>query len=152
MNSTRTDAKGVVHKKLKHPVYLDGRTKQSYKDECDINKIMERFAVTNTITHLNKHQGAYADFSDFDFSEQTRQLTRGREIFDDLPAEVRREFGQSPDAFFQYVNDPANAGDLHKKIPGLTKPGNQLTTPVRTNLAPSAPPNPPPEPSPEAPK
>ncbi len=108
------------------PVYDDGRTLQCHKDECDINKIMARFAVTNTITHLSKHEPQYADFSDFDFHEQTRKLTQGREIFDDLPAEVRREFGQSPAAFFAYVNDPANINDLHNKIPGLAKPGDQL--------------------------
>ncbi len=106
--------------------YEDGRTLQCHKDECDINKIMARFAVTNTITHLSKHQGQYADFSDFDFQEQTQKLTRGREIFDDLPAEVRREFGQSPAAFFAYVNDPANIDDLHNKIPGLAEVGDQL--------------------------
>ncbi len=108
------------------PVYNDGRTKQAYADECDINKIMARFAVTNTITHLNKHEGQYADFSDFDFHKQTNMLTRGREIFDDLPAEVRREFAQSPAAFFAYVNDPKNVNNLHEKIPGLAKPGDQL--------------------------
>lgn len=128
-------------------VYDDGRTKQCYKDECDINKIMARFAVTNTITHLSKHQGQYGDFSDFDFFEQTQKLTKGREIFDDLPAEVRREFGQSPAAFFAYVNDPANINDLHTKIPGLAKPGTQLP-----NVAPNATSEPPPlEPSPTEP-
>jgi len=126
--------------------YDDGRTKQSYKDECDIDKIMARFAKTNTISHLAKHQGQYADFSDFDFHEQTRMLTRGREIFDDLPAEVRREFGQSPAAFFQYVNDPANADDLHKKIPGLAAPGDQLVKPL-PNIG--SEPNSPPQAEPE---
>ena len=107
-------------------VYDDGRTKQSFKDECDINKIMCRFEVTGTISHLAKWEGVYADFSDFDFQRQTEQLTRGREIFDDLPGEVRKEFGQSPAAFFKYVNDPANAEDLRKKLPALAKPGQQL--------------------------
>ncbi len=113
-------------KLVKPREYKDGRTKQCFKDECDINKIMTRFEVTGTISHLAKWEGVYADFSDFDFHRQTEQLTRGREIFDDLPAEVRKEFGQSPAAFFQYVNDPANAADLRKKLPALAKPGQQL--------------------------
>ncbi len=106
--------------------YSDGRTKQCHKDECDINKIMARFEVTGTISHVNKYQGVYADFSDFDFNEQTRRLTAGREVFDALPAEVRREFGQSPAAFFDFVNDPANKDDLLEKIPALAEPGTQL--------------------------
>ncbi len=106
--------------------YTDGRTKQSFRDECDINLIMQRAAKGGTISHLAKYEGVYADFSDFDFFEHTQKLTQGREVFDDLPAEIRREFGQSPAAFFAYVNDPANINDLAKKLPGLARPGNQL--------------------------
>ncbi len=106
--------------------YNDGRTKQCHADECDINKIMARFDKTGTISHLAKHEGSYADYSDFDFLEHSTQLTRGREIFDDLPAEIRREFGQNPQAFFEYVNDPANAGVLEEKLPALAEPGTQL--------------------------
>lgn len=108
------------------PVYDDGRTKQSFKDETDINMIMERAAQGGTISHLAKFEGMYADFSDFDFHEHTRKLTEGREVFDSLPAEIRREFSQSPAQFFAYVNDPANINDLAKKLPGLARPGTQL--------------------------
>ncbi len=106
--------------------YTDGRTKQSFRDECDIEKIMCRAAKSGTISHLAKFEGIYADFSDFDFQEHMNKLNRGREVFDALPAEVRREFGQSPQAFFDYVNDPANLKDLAKKLPMLAAPGTQL--------------------------
>ncbi len=106
--------------------YLDGRTKQSFKDECDINLIMQRAAQGATISHLSKYEGSYSDYSDYDFFEETRKLTKGREIFDDLPAEIRREFGQSPAAFFEYVNNPENIDKLAEKMPGLAKPGDQL--------------------------
>ena len=107
-------------------IYDDGRTKQCHADECNIEKIMARYNVTGTISHLAKYEGSYADFSDFDFHEQTTMLTRGREIFDALNAELRQEFGQSPAAFFAYVNDPANVNELRKKLPGLAQPGQQL--------------------------
>ncbi len=115
--------------------YDDGRTKQCHADECDIEKIMARFARTGTISHLEKYEAVYADYSDVDFHTLTNQLTRGREIFDDLPAELRREFGQNPQAFFSYVNDPANADDLRHKLPGLAKPGTQLPTVANRNDA-----------------
>ncbi len=107
-------------------VYDDGRTKQSHKDETDIVKIMARFEKTGTMSHINEFQGEYVDYSDYDFPEELRKLTRGREMFDALPAEVRREFGQSPQAFFAYVNDPANKDDLLEKLPDLAAPGTQL--------------------------
>ncbi len=107
-------------------VYDDGRTKQCYADECDIDKIMTRFNATGTISHLEKYEGVYADFSDFDFHHQSNMLARGSEIFAALPAELRREFGESPARFFEYVNDPENHDELRKKLPGLAQPGRQL--------------------------
>ncbi len=106
-------------------VYPDGRTKQAFKDETDINKILHRAQKTGTISHLAKHEASYSDFADFDFFTAQLQLTRGREIFDDLPSEIRNEFGQSQSAFFAYVNDPANKDDLLKKLPQLAAPGRQ---------------------------
>jgi len=108
------------------PVYDDGRTKQSHKDETDIVKIMARFQKTGTISHLAKYEAAYADYSDYEYHAELNKLTRGREIFDALPAEVRREFSQSPAAFFEFVNDPANKDDLLIKLPALAAPGNQI--------------------------
>jgi len=108
------------------PVYKDGRTIQSHQDETDINKIMARFAVTGTISHLAKNEGVYGDFADYDFHEQQNMITRGETIFAELDAEIRREFHQSPQEFFDYVNDPGNINDLRKKLPGLLEPGRQL--------------------------
>ncbi len=115
--------------------YTDGRTKQCFKDECDIKKIMARAEKAGTISHLEKYEGMYADFSEYDFHEQTTQLTKGREIFDELPAELRTEFGQSPAKFFAYVNDPANKNELLEKLPALAAPGRQLnsTTPPKAD-------------------
>ncbi len=105
--------------------YKDGRTKQSFKDETDINKILQRAQKTGTISHLNKFEGAYGDFSDFDFFESQIMLTKGREIFDALPSEIRNEFGQSQARFFAYVNDPANVDRLAQLLPALAAPGKQ---------------------------
>ncbi len=107
-------------------VYDDGRTKQAFRDETDIQKIMGRADIAGTISHLEKFQGVYADFSDFDFHEQTERLTQGRMIFDALPAEVRDEFRQDPQAFFNYVNDPINAAKPGYGLPHLAKPGTQI--------------------------
>ncbi len=108
-------------------VYDDGRTKQSFKDETDIEKIMARADKTGTISHMAKYEGVYADFSDFDFHQQNNMLARGREIFADLPAEIRKEFSQSPAEFFEFVNDPKNIEDLKTKLPALAEPGRQHT-------------------------
>lgn len=110
---------------LIQPVYLDGRTKQAFKDETDITKMLSRAQKAGTMSHLQKYEGTYGDFADYDFLQNTIMLTQGREVFDALPSELRREFNQSPADFFAYVNDPANAQDLAKKLPGLALPGRQ---------------------------
>ncbi len=111
--------------RLKQPTYKDGRTKQSFKDETDINKLLHRAQKAGTLSHLQKYEGTYGDFAEFDFFEANLQLTKGREVFDALPSEIRTEFHQSPAEFFNYVNDPANADELRKKLPGLAQPGRQ---------------------------
>ncbi len=108
-----------------NPVYNDGRTKQSFKNETDINAILKRAQKTGTISHLSRHEGRYADFSNFNFAENLVMLTQGREIFDDLLTELRREFNQSPAEFFAYVNDPANVDRLGELLPALAAPGDQ---------------------------
>ncbi len=108
------------------PVYDNGRTKQSFKDETDINMILARAQQTGVISHMAKHQPTYGDFADFDFLEAQMFLAKGKEIFADLPSEVRREFEQSPSKFFAFVNDPDNVDKLHEVLPGLAAPGKQL--------------------------
>lgn len=112
--------------KHKQPIYEDGRTKQSFKDETDINNILQRAQKAGTLSHLQKYEAVYGDYSDFDFFESELKLAQGRQIFDALPSELRTEFNQSPQAFFAYVNNPANKDELLKKLPQLAAPGRQV--------------------------
>lgn len=106
--------------------YSDGRTKQSFKNETDVNKILERHARLGTLSHLEKWGGQYGDFSGFNFQEAQNQIARANTMFEQLPAEVRKEFNYRPDAFLDYVTDPENQNDLAEKLPALAKPGRQL--------------------------
>jgi len=148
------------------PKYTDGRTKQSFKDETDINVILKRAQKSGTISHLAKHEGRYADFSNFDFLNTQIMLAQGGQIFADLPVELRSEFNQSPAQFFKYVNDPANVDRLSELLPALAAPGRQNLSvsqvepadvvaakeaadtplPKEGKKAPEAPPEPPPAP------
>lgn len=113
--------------------YSDGRTKQSFKDQCDINKILAKAWKTGSISHLQKHGATYGDFSDVpDLLEAHRRIKRGNEVFAELPSEVRKEFGNDMFRFYEYVTDPANAGRLHELLPALAKPGRQAPAVVRS--------------------
>ncbi len=102
---------------------LHGKTKQSQKDETDINKLVTRAARSDTLSHLAEHQGQYGDFSDYDFEAHVTKIAEGQTIFENLPAETKREFQQSPQKFFAYVTNPANLGRLPELLPEIAEAG-----------------------------
>ena len=102
------------------------RTDQSHKDQCDINRILDKAKRTGVVTHLNTHGHSYGDFTDFDYEDAQIQIAKANSIFYDLGAEVRREFGNSPKAFFEFVNNPENKDKLAERLPQLAEPGRQL--------------------------
>lgn len=112
------------------PTYGDGRTKQSFKDETDVNKLLARARVQGGLSHLQKHGAAYGDFAGFDFSDAQFQLARARSIFEELPGELRREFGNDPAKFFEFVSTRPQ-DELKKVFPVLAEPGYQLRTVLR---------------------
>lgn len=115
--------------------YSDGRTKQSFKESCDINNILRRAQRAGALSHIQQFGGEYADFSDFDFLEAHIKLARAKEIFDHLPHTVKSEFHQSPAAFFEFANNPDNRDRLSELFPVLANPGVQL--PVIGDLVPA---------------
>lgn len=118
---------------FKSDAYEDGRTKQSFKDSTDINKLLAKAARGESISHLAKHGAVYSDFSDIDdLLHAHSRLQKGREIFDDLPGEIKREFNQDAGAFFKFVNDPQNQDKLSDVLPALAQRGTQLPPGKRT--------------------
>lgn len=107
--------------------FSDGVTKQSFKDQTDINKLLARAAKGESLSHLQRHGAVYGDFTAVDdLLTAHATMERGFDIFRELPAELRKEFYNDPRAFFNFVNDPANAEKLPELLPALAKPGKQL--------------------------
>ncbi len=100
-----------------------GRTKQSYKDSCDINKLLEKGAKTGSLSHLQRYGAKYGDFADIDWENIPLQLAEGRQVFNELPAEIKREFNQNPGKFYDYVTDPQNRHRVSKLLPEIAERG-----------------------------
>lgn len=84
-----------------------GQTVQSQKDECDINKIMSRFALGGEINHINKAQAHYGDFSNaLSFSDAYTAVANAEQAFAELPAHIRDLFGNDAEAFLYKLEDP----------------------------------------------
>lgn len=122
-----------AHGKRYIPEYNDGRTKQSFKDQCDINKILKKAQKAGSLAHVQKYEKAvYGEFNgEFDLLTAQNQIIRANEIFQDLPSEVRREFGNDALKFVQFAGDPANNEKLEELLPALAEPGAYFPNPVK---------------------
>lgn len=86
-------------------------TKQSFKEECDINNIIRQFSATGIVTHINEKaaQGDYVDLPDpLDYQESLNIVIAAQASFDGLPSSVRNRFGNDPTQFLAFLADPAN--------------------------------------------
>lgn len=84
------------------PVRVPGvsRTKQEFKDECDVNNIIRRFHKENLVRHLARGVPRYLDVSEIgDFRTAVDQVRAATEFFEGLPAKVRAKFENNPALF-----------------------------------------------------
>lgn len=106
-----------------------GRTKQSFKDETDINKIVAKYVKTGLMDYVNKNPGTYSDVSDVaNFQDSLNIVRKGRELFDALPADLREEFANDPARLIAFLDDPKN---LDKAVElGLVKKPKKPASPA----------------------
>lgn len=120
------------------PVILEtsgvSKTKQSFKDECDINRIMARYAATGTLDFVNRREAQFLDVSDIDFQNAMQIVTQSREAFMTLPSIVRDRFNNDPAQLLGFLSDESNREEA-VKLGLVIKP---LETAV-PGTAPSAP-------------
>ncbi len=108
-----------------------GRTKQSFKDECDINFIMNRWKRTGEIPpeSVGKMRPSYGDFSNpNDYMEACNRVIDANEAFASLPSFLRDRFANEPANLIAFLADSANQdeaiklGLAQKPIPEGEKP------------------------------
>lgn len=82
-------------------------TKQCHKSECDINRIMAKYALGGEPIHINKAMAQYGDFSNaVEFSEALHNIAKAEAAFADLPVEIRDLMGNSAEVFMYRMEDP----------------------------------------------
>lgn len=91
-----------------------GRTKQSFKDQCDINTIMARALKTGQFP-LTTRQGRYADLSSLpDFKTALDIVVQGQSYFNALPSAIRDRFSNDPAQLLEFLNDKKNLEEAVK--------------------------------------
>lgn len=111
------------------------KTDQSFKEDCDVNLIVQRWLKTGQISHLAKNQGVYADATLIpDLQDAMSTVAVATQAFDNLPAKVRERFGNSPVALMNFLSVKENYDEGVKL--GFFKPRPQSETPPAPPAAP----------------
>lgn len=117
------------------------KTRQEFAQECDINTIMGRYAVTGVLDYVNKHQPTFEDVSALDFTTAMETVAAARSAFYDLPANVRDRFDNEPAFMLGFLENPQNRKEAEEL--GLVKraetpiPATSQTTPLPTPQQPT---------------
>ena len=115
-------------------------TKQSFKDECDINVILARYEVTGMYYDPLTTRGSCAPlFDDFtavpDYMDAQNFVIEAGEMFDALPSRIRKRFSNSPAELLDFLADPANASEAVAlglvSAPAPSEPVSEPASPIK---------------------
>lgn len=123
----------VQHDKIGLDCSHDGRTRQEFADECDINILMSRYEKTGTLNHFSKQTPEYLDLGEVpDLHTALTVLEKADRAFMSLPAAIRREFDNDSVKFVQYAENPENLDRMREW--GLAPPKPVEPGPVRVEV------------------
>jgi len=88
--------------------YPYGKTKQSFADDADINNIMARYQSTGMIDYVKENAPHYGDVTGLEFQACMDKIIEASEMFDALPAQLRKRFNNEPAEFLDFVQDDKN--------------------------------------------
>lgn len=111
-------------------------TKQAFAEESQINNIMAKYEKTGVIDHVKEHGGYSMMPSGLDYHTAMQLTIDAHLAFDQLPANIRKEFGNDAFEFLTFVEDPDNVERMAEL--GLITP--EETEPERTAVPDETPP------------
>lgn len=127
-------------KRVVTAVVGESRTKQSFRDECDINRIMARYQNTGVLEFMQRRDPQYADVSAVDYQEACNLVAEANSMFENLPSALRSRFDNSPAQLLGFLENPANLQEAISlglvnppaSVPAVGSPGE----PVAQSAAP----------------
>lgn len=112
-----------------------GRTKQSFKAECDINTIVSRFLRTGILDFAQKNEPRYGDTTGIEYQSAMNTVAAAKSLFNELPAALRNRFENEPAQFLDFVQDEDNREEATEL--GLLKPVEPPEEPAAIPPAPA---------------
>lgn len=110
-------------------------TQQQFKEEADINTIIERFGINGEMP-TDIRMPTFEDFTNIhDFQGAMNAIALARESFDTLPANVRARFNNEPSEFVAFCDDPNNRAEAEKIGLVRPKPAAPIPEPPKEPIA-----------------
>lgn len=107
-------------------------TQQQFKQDCDVNYIMEKFLKTGVITHT-RNPGQYLDLVDMpDYNEAALTVARANSAFEELDAHVRLRFNNDPAQFIEFLADENNEDEAVKLGLRIPRDRNPIVDELQT--------------------
>lgn len=117
-------------------------TKQAFKEDCDINKILAKVQRTGMLEHLASGEPFYGDVSELvDYKEALNVIKRANDLFLEMSPEIRERFDNDPAKMISFLENKENlkeAIDLGMVIKQPEKPVDGQN-PTNTNEVSNAP-------------
>jgi len=89
------------------------RTKQEFKNECDINRIVNKYHRTGQMPQ--QKVGMFADVSNLGtFQESLQLVTQADKDFKGLRSEIRNRFNNNPQELIEFLEDDSNYDEACK--------------------------------------
>lgn len=109
---------------------------QQFKDECDINNIVDKFLKTGEIqAPLSPKYGDFTGISDY--KTALDRVIAAEEEFMNLPAAIRARFNNDAAELIEFMENEDNRAEAEKL--GLTAPKEVLTAPAVEESTPTPP-------------
>lgn len=116
----------------------DSRTKQSFKDECDINNILESYNRTGRLPDLIKENPQFGDFSDpLTYQDALNTVLMAETQFNALDSDIRERFSNDPIKFLDFTSDPKNLPEMVTLGLATQRTTNQTTNDQSSDLKPT---------------
>lgn len=89
-------------------------TKQADAQETDINFIIKQYRNTGVVRHTSARLAQYSNTEAISFQDAMDYIARTTQEFEQLPADLRKRFGNDPTQLVEFMNDPANYDEAVK--------------------------------------
>lgn len=90
-------------------------TKQSFRDESNMNIILAKYAKTGLLEHVKQYEGHYDNvLGAEDYHTSMNRILEADAAFASLPSGIRSKFHNDPGEFLEFATEPKNREEMYE--------------------------------------